>query len=232
MPAASFELVVFDCSLPHWLGLPLYLPRCVFFGCDPRHRLSPSKPQDEFSDRKPILCVLRSRIRPVACGRNLDGHWPVFRMSRLRRSVRCATALMCKFERSASGSMPVSRRPVKASPRSQPSSPMTWSKCAVRPIEPTFRCPDYVKSAIHLRLGAGASKLRSSTLAATAATCRSPRSDGRADAVADGALRACSRINARSDADHTTHPPPARRAIPAWRHRFDRSQGSWREPWR
>ena len=30
-------------SLPHWLGLPLYSLRCVFFGCDPRHRLSPNK---------------------------------------------------------------------------------------------------------------------------------------------------------------------------------------------
>ena len=38
-----------------------------------------------------------------------------------------------------------------------------------RHIEPAFRRPDEVKSAIHLRLGAGASKLRSSTLGATAA---------------------------------------------------------------
>ena len=57
MPAASFELVVFDRSSPHWLGLPLCLPRCVFFGCGPRHPLSPNKPPDECSDRKPILCV-------------------------------------------------------------------------------------------------------------------------------------------------------------------------------
>src|SRR5205823_8368775 len=37
----------------------------------------------------------------------------------------------------------------------------------------------YVKSAIHLRLGADASKLRSSTFGATAVACRSPRSGGR-----------------------------------------------------
>src|SRR5262245_1485194 len=37
----------------------------------------------------------------------------------------------------------------------------------------------YVKSAIHLRLGADASKVRSSTFGATAPACRSPRSGGR-----------------------------------------------------
>src|SRR5262249_49536296 len=52
----------------------------------------------------------------------------------------------------------------------------------------------YVKSAIHLRLGADASKVRSSTFGATAPACRSPRSDGRRRRRGR-ALRACTRIN-------------------------------------
>src|SRR5216117_2094521 len=52
----------------------------------------------------------------------------------------------------------------------------------------------YVKSAIHLRLAADASKLRSSTFAATAVACRSPRSGGRRRRRGR-ALRACIRIN-------------------------------------
>src|SRR5262244_2690049 len=52
----------------------------------------------------------------------------------------------------------------------------------------------YVKSAIHLRLGADASKVRSSTFGATAVACRSPRSGGRRRRRGR-ALRACSRIN-------------------------------------
>jgi len=73
-----------------------------------------------------------------------------------------------------------------------------------------------VKSAIHLRLGADASKLRSGTLAATAATCRSPRSGG-AGHRRGRALRACNHIN-RSircsphdtpSASMSCHPPGA-----------------------
>src|SRR5262249_25281108 len=50
----------------------------------------------------------------------------------------------------------------------------------------------YVKSAIHLPLGADASKVRSSTFAATAVACRPPRSGGRRRRRGR-ALRACSR---------------------------------------
>src|SRR5216684_4155830 len=63
----------------------------------------------------------------------------------------------------------------------------------------------YVKSAIHLRLGAGASKLRSSTLGATAATCRSPRSGG-SRRRRGRALRACSRI--KRSIRCSPHDPP------------------------
>jgi len=55
----------------------------------------------------------------------------------------------------------------------------------------------YVKSAIHLRLGQAASKVRLSTLGATADACRSPRSGGRRRRRGR-ARSACRRMSLRS----------------------------------
>ena len=83
----------------------------------------------------------------------------------------------------------------------------------------------YVKSAIHLRLGAGASKLRSSTFAATAASGRSPDRPAD-DAVAGGLARPAPASAARCDAGRMRCPRPARRATPAARRRSGRWQRS------
>ena len=49
-----------------------------------------------------VLAAVGDQAR--GCGKSLDGHWPIFRKSRLRHLARCATALTFRLERSASGS--------------------------------------------------------------------------------------------------------------------------------
>jgi hypothetical protein len=88
------------------------------------------------------------------------------------------------------------------------------------PVEPTPPPSRHRWSEIHLRFGAGASKLRSSTLGATAETCRSPESGGR-QRRRGRARRACNRIN-RSIRCSPHVIPAASRSCKSQMHRADR----------